>query len=160
MSDRNFGTSWDLEDFESVVSAACSFFTSDQGHWVTVSRSQTDIIPRSRWLCGARECSCKPARMRVAFCVPAGIISALALFLIKETIFSLSKYRQAPERQELAHASTCPIVTCLEPEVAELSVFLWLGYGRICCACSRVDPSFTCALSVVNQQPSESVVSD
>ena len=62
----------------------------------------------------------KPARMRIALSAIASILSALALLLIKETVFLLSEYRQASEREELAHKSTCPHVTCLEPEVAEL----------------------------------------
>ena len=68
------------------------------------------------WMRDARECSIiitivkplsaqcvllrKPARKRVALSATAGIISALAPLLIKETGF-LSEYRQASERQDL-----------------------------------------------------------
>ena len=48
------------------------------------------------------------------------ILSALAPFLMKETVFLLSDYRQASERQELAHDSVCLTVICPEPEVADL----------------------------------------
>ena len=48
----------------------------------------------------------KQARMRVALSATAGILSALAPLLIKETVFFLSEYRQASERQELAHKFT------------------------------------------------------
>ena len=44
----------------------------------------------------------------------AGIISALALLLIKETV------SEAFERQEIARDSVCPLCFCLEPEVADL----------------------------------------
>ena len=60
------------------------------------------------------------ARVRVALSSTANILSALALLLIKETVFLLSGYRQASERQELAHDSTCPFVICPKPEVAAL----------------------------------------
>ena len=45
---------------------------------------------------------------------------AVALLLIKETVFLLSENRQASERQEETDESTCPRVTCQEPEVADL----------------------------------------
>ena len=52
---------------------------------------------------------------------------------MKETVFLLSECRQASEWQELAHDSTCPIVTCPEPEAADLAFelpCLWaLGTG-------------------------------
>ena len=93
--------------------------------------------------------------MRVALSATAGILSALAPLLIKETVFLLLEYRQALERQELAHKSTCPIVICLEPEVAELDfefpflsglgagVFLALALAVIprCLSSSRVEPA-------------------
>ena len=69
---------------------------------------------------GSNVLLCKPARMRVALFATTGILSALALLLTKETVFPLSEYRQASERQELAHDSTCPIVIFLQPEVADL----------------------------------------
>ena len=74
---------------------------------------------------------CKPARMRVALSATAGTPSALAPLLIKETVFFLSEYRQASERQELAHKSTCPAVVCTELQVAVLDVdFPFLcGFG-------------------------------
>ena len=50
----------------------------------------------------------KPARMRVALSATAGIHSALAPLVVKETGFLISEYRQASEQQELAHKSTCP----------------------------------------------------
>ena len=81
----------------------------------------------------------KPVRMRVALSAVAGILSASALLLIKDTVFLLSEYRQASERQELAHDSTCLISFCLEPEVADLDFefpFLCFGYRRTCCVCS------------------------
>ena len=59
------------------------------------------VAAKAPWMCGARECSmdqhdchlfvgssvlpCKPARMRVALSATAGILSALAPLLIKET---------------------------------------------------------------------------
>ena len=55
--------------------------------------------------------------MRVALPATAGILSVLALLLVKETVFLLSEYRQG---SELAHKFTCSIVTCPEPEVADL----------------------------------------
>ena len=45
---------------------------------------------------------CKSARVRVALSATGGILSALAP-LLKETVFFLWEYRQASERQELAH---------------------------------------------------------
>ena len=53
-------------------------------------------------------------------------VSALAPLLINQTIFLLSEYRQASDWQELAHNSTCPIVTCPEPEVALVVIFRYL----------------------------------
>ena len=49
---------------------------------------------------------------------------------MKETVFLLSEYRQASERQQPAHKSTCTIVT-LELEVADLDCeFSFLcGFG-------------------------------
>ena len=41
--------------------------------------------------------------------------------LTKENVFLLSEFRQASERQELAHESVCPIAICPEPEVADLN---------------------------------------
>ena len=96
----------------------------------------TAILLLSRlWLCGARECSVtntivkplsaqsvlrgKQVRMCVSLCAAASIFSALAPLRI-EIVFLLSEYRQASERQEFAHDCTCPIATCLEPEVADL----------------------------------------
>ena len=35
------------------------------------------------------------------------------------TVFFLSEYRQASERQEPAHKCTCPIVDCPEREIAD-----------------------------------------
>ena len=51
----------------------------------------------------------KAARMRVSLSATAGILSALAPLLIKETVYLLSGYRQASERQELAHKCACPV---------------------------------------------------
>ena len=65
-------------------------------------------------LCG------KTTRIPVALSATASIPSALAPLLIKETVFLLSEFRQASERHELAHDSTCPILICPEPEVADL----------------------------------------
>ena len=62
----------------------------------------------------------KPGRMRVALSAIARVLSALTPLLIKEAGFLLSENRQASERQEHAHKSRCPIVTCPEPEAAEL----------------------------------------
>ena len=83
--------------------------------------------------------------MRVALSATAGIFSALAPLLFKETVVLLSEYRQASERL------TSPIVTCPEPEVADLdgeaevavrvSVHLWLGYRLTRCAYPYGDPS-------------------
>ena len=74
----------------------------------------------------------KPSRTRVSVPATAGILSALAPLLIKETVFLMSENRQASERQELAH-------TCGS------------GYRRTCCACSCGDPSslvlFPCCTS-------------
>ena len=56
---------------------------------------------------GSSVLPCKPARMRVALSATAGILSALAPLLFKETVFIL-----------LVRKSTCPIVICPEPEVA------------------------------------------
>ena len=79
------------------------------------------------WLCDARECPTvstiakllsaqsvllrKPVRMRVAVSATTGVLSALAPLLIKEAGVLLSEYRQASQRQEVAHKSTCPSVT-------------------------------------------------
>ena len=63
---------------------------------------------------------CKPGRLRVALSATAGSLSAVSPLLIEETVFLLMDFRQVSERQELAHKSTCPIVTCPEPEVADL----------------------------------------
>ena len=48
--------------------------------------------------------------MRVSLSATTGILSVLAPLLIKESFFLLSEYRQASERQELAHVSLfdCP----------------------------------------------------
>ena len=81
--------------------------------------------------------------MRVALSATAGILSALAPLMIKETCFLLSENRQASERHELAHNSICPNVTRPEPEIADLHrvpVSLWFGYRRDCDACSRGAP--------------------
>ena len=56
--------------------------------------------------------------MRVALSATAGILSALALLLIKESAFLLSEYRQASERHELADKSTGPLGFGREPVVA------------------------------------------
>ena len=69
---------------------------------------------------GSSVLPCKPARMRVALSATAGVLSALAPLLMKETVLSLSEFRQAPERQELAHMPTGPMVTCPELEAADL----------------------------------------
>ena len=69
---------------------------------------------------GSSVLHCKPARLRVALCATAGSLSTLAPLLIKETVSLLMEFRQVSERQELAHKSTCPIVTCQEREVADL----------------------------------------
>ena len=47
-----------------------------------------------------------------------GILFALTSLLIKETVFFLSKYRLASERQELFHkcVCVCPILECPESE--------------------------------------------
>ena len=58
--------------------------------------------------------------MRVALSATPGILSAVALLLVKETVFFMFECRQASERQELTHKSTCSIVLCLELEVADL----------------------------------------
>ena len=53
-------------------------------------------------------------------CLPQQALTLLwLLLLIKETVFLLSEYRQASERQERAHTCTCPIVDCLEPEIVD-----------------------------------------
>ena len=77
----------------------------------------------------------KPARMRVTLSATAGILSALAPLLTKETGSILSEHRQAFERQELARKSTCPNVTCPDLEVSHLdckfSFLCGLGTGVI-----------------------------
>ena len=112
-------------------------------------------------MCNARECSIigtivqplsaqsvllrEPARMRVALSATAGILSATARLLIKETGFFLSEYRQASERHALAVKSTCPNATCQEPEVADLDgefpFLCGLGTGVIV-TLALVVPSF------------------
>ena len=79
--------------------------------------SRSTEKPRGEWY---NPSNLVEARMRVALSAAAGILSALALLLIKEIVFLLSEYRQAFERQELAHKSTCTIVIGPEPEVAEI----------------------------------------
>ena len=97
----------------------------------------------------------KSARERVALSATAGTLSVLAPLFIKETVFLLLEYRQASDRQELVHKSTCPIVTCPEPDGADLdcefTFFGGLGTGvnvmlalvvilRYLCS-SRVEPA-------------------
>ena len=90
----------------------------------------------SGWLCGSRErsmistivkpllakmfCSDKPSRMRVALSATAGILSALALLLVKETVFLFVGVPTGIRAIELANKSTCSIVTCPQPQVADL----------------------------------------
>ena len=71
-------------------------------------------------------CSAKPARMRVAFCATAGILSALAPLMIKETVFLLSECRQASGRQGLAHDSLCPLFI-----VWSLQLLIWTSSFRV-----------------------------
>ena len=138
----------------------------------TSSPSSTGCEPRKSWkfeTCrsqslaeGSHYQNLLTTSRSCALSATAGILSALALLLIKETVFLLSEYRQASEQQELAHKSTCTIVICREPEFAfldfEFPFLCGFGHGRICCACSRGDPSVL-VLFVLNWQPSESVVS-
>ena len=67
--------------------------------------------------------------MRVPLSSTAGILSALAPLLIKETVFLPSGCRQASERQELAHKSTCSIVICPELDIADLDFEFPFLYG-------------------------------
>ena len=62
----------------------------------------------------------KLARMRVSLAATAGVLSAFAPLLIKETIFFLSEFRQASERRELAYDTRCTPVYCPKPEIADL----------------------------------------
>ena len=68
--------------------------------------------------------------MRVSFSATTGVLSALALLLIKETVFFLSEYRQASEQQELVHKCACPTVWNLR--LVEASVSLWIWHGLAC----------------------------
>ena len=54
--------------------------------------------------------------MRVTFSATGRTLSALALLLIKESVFLSSEYRQA---LELAHKCTCPIVDCPELDIVD-----------------------------------------
>ena len=87
---------------------------------------------------------CKPAVIRLVLSPSAGILSPLALLLIKETVFLVLENRQASERQERAHKSRCPFVTCPEPggyrARLRVPVSLWPGKRRDCVARSRGDP--------------------
>ena len=87
----------------------------------------------------------KPVRTRFALSASTGILSALAPLL--------SELRQASERQELTHTSTCLIVTCPEPEVDldfEVPFICGVGTGFLgalalavilrCLCSSRVEP--------------------
>ena len=80
--------------------------------------------------------------MRVTLSGTAGILSALALLLVKETVSLLSTYRQASGAARAAD----PIVTCPEREVADLDCefpFLYdLGTGVIVTLVLGGDPSF------------------
>ena len=62
--------------------------------------------------------------MRVAFSAAAGILSAQARDLIKESRFLLLEYRQASEWQELAPSLLAPNVTC--PEANFRFSVVWL----------------------------------
>ena len=83
---------------------------------------------KSEWLCGAREYSMISTIVKllsaqmicianqlacVSRCLPQQVLSLLWLSLL------LSKYRQASERQELAHDFRCHLVHCPELEVAD-----------------------------------------
>ena len=85
--------------------------------------------------CGARECSMINTMVKllsaqvfclgnqlacVSRCPPQQVDSALAPLQNKKTVFLLSEFRQASERQELAGDTRCSPVYCLDSEVADL----------------------------------------
>ena len=109
----------------------------------------TRFVPRGRGAqllsnCRPNVLLFKPAVIRLVLSPSAGILSPLALLLIKETVFLVLETRQASERQERAHKSRCPIVTCPEPggnrARLRVPVSLWPGKRRDCVARSRGDP--------------------
>ena len=83
-----------------------------------------------------------PARMRVALSATASIFSVVAPLLIKETGFLLSEYRQASERQEVAHAevslehdAALPVGSqAAPPSARDLNVdgFPWVSGEPVC----------------------------
>ena len=81
-------------------------------------------------------CRLKCFRFANQLAASTGVLSALAPLLMKENGLLLSEFRQASERQELAHKSTWTIMTCPAPEVADLDFefpfCLWLGDRRVC----------------------------
>ena len=91
------------------------------------------VVWRSRLIDDQHDCQAsvvssvlrgKPARMCVALSATADILFPLALLQIKETDFFQSEYRQASERQEVAHKSTCSLVFCPELDFADLDFSL------------------------------------
>ena len=75
---------------------------STETFWVVWRTRMFDDPPDCQACVGSNVLLSKPACMRVALSATACIHSALALLLIKETVFFLSEYRQASMRQEHA----------------------------------------------------------
>ena len=61
---------------------------------------------------------CKPARLLVAFSAAVGVLSGLALLLIKETVFLLSVYRQASQLGHLGNTCVCLVLDSSEQDPA------------------------------------------
>ena len=92
---------------------------------------------------GSKCFALQPARM-MSRCLPQEVFILSAL-LLKETVFLLSECRDKhPSGKSSLTSVRVPSWDCPDPEIVdqewEFFVSLWLGYGRVCGACSRGDP--------------------